>query len=445
MRSVSWGNLRMRRRGNGAYRSGGSAAKVCGDEVALRREDGRYTDVWAEGQYAVLGTVDSGVAIFDVSAGIQQIGTYAPAGHADFQDVKLVNEIGYFSGATGTDVVDLSNPAAPTRLSRIDASVGGFPSSRNVAVGGGLLYQASEASSQIRVFNVANPSAPTLIRTIDTHDAGGIFDVTLIGDRLYAAGLGGAAYLYNVANVATQPPPLAGAVSSGQNTSSAWPTGSGNTMLVTHRQLGGKLSAWDVSSPSAASLVQSVDPSDLGFSSYSTSEVKVVGSFAYVAWYQGGLEVIDLDQLSTTGMQRAGFYVVCCSSVQEEYSGARSVFPFLGPDRVLFSDVRNGIYMVDATAAVGLQGDYDRNGTVGASDYQLWKSKFGTSELAPDGNSDGLVNAADYTIWRDAFRLPGAGVSSAIPEPCGGVLLLLGAIYLQRLKRSTLTELRRTS
>lgn len=85
-----------------------------------------------------------------------------------------------------------------------------------------------------------------------------------------------------------------------------------------------------------------------------------------------------------------------------------------------------------------LVGDYDQNGQVGLSDYEVWRELFGTTSSVADGNADGMVNAADYTVWRDAFdRLGSEPVIGATPEPAttGGVSLLLAATIAMRSRR----------
>jgi hypothetical protein len=66
-------------------------------------------------------------------------------------------------------------------------------------------------------------------------------------------------------------------------------------------------------------------------------------------------------------------------------------------------------------------GDYDGDGSVGTSDYNLWKSTYGSTEgdMRADGNEDGIVDSVDYTFWRNLMPPSGGvgGVSLVVPEP----------------------------
>jgi len=81
-------------------------------------------------------------------------------------------------------------------------------------------------------------------------------------------------------------------------------------------------------------------------------------------------------------------------------------------------------------------GDYNHDGNVNASDYDLWRQNFGsTSNLTADGNGNSMVDAADYVVWRNAATAGSGGGAgnlsgtAAVPEP-SSVVLLFGLILL---------------
>jgi hypothetical protein len=69
-----------------------------------------------------------------------------------------------------------------------------------------------------------------------------------------------------------------------------------------------------------------------------------------------------------------------------------------------------------------LFGDYNRNGTVDAADYIVWRKTLGTNVSPPftgaDGDGDGVIDADDHGVWRAHFGQtvppPGAGSGAAI-------------------------------
>ena len=64
-----------------------------------------------------------------------------------------------------------------------------------------------------------------------------------------------------------------------------------------------------------------------------------------------------------------------------------------------------------AMVPIATSGDYNRNRTVDAADYVLWRNTLGQSGagLAADGDNSGTIDSGDYTVWHlTSARLPAA-------------------------------------
>lgn len=82
--------------------------------------------------------------------------------------------------------------------------------------------------------------------------------------------------------------------------------------------------------------------------------------------------------------------------------------------------------------------DFDDDGDVDLTDYNIWKGAFGLNQLG-DANGDNISDASDYTIWRDTNgSVPGAAVvnAAAVPEPAAWVILALGLLLGVRSSKS---------
>jgi cytochrome c peroxidase len=94
---------------------------------------------------------------------------------------------------------------------------------------------------------------------------------------------------------------------------------------------------------------------------------------------------------------------------------------------------------------VTLPGDYNGDGVVNTSDYQVWRSNLGdASALVADGDGSGVVDAADFVTWRknlgrtwqDLAPGSGSGVApGAVPEPASLALALLAGSWVLTLRR----------
>ena len=78
---------------------------------------------------------------------------------------------------------------------------------------------------------------------------------------------------------------------------------------------------------------------------------------------------------------------------------------------------------------LAVSGDYNKDGQINSSDYEVWRSTYGSdTSLAADGNGDGVVDAADFVIWRRAANVqaaPFAVSASPVPEPPCVILLFV--------------------
>jgi hypothetical protein len=64
-------------------------------------------------------------------------------------------------------------------------------------------------------------------------------------------------------------------------------------------------------------------------------------------------------------------------------------------------------------------GDYNRDGTVDARDYDVWRGGFGSkTNPEADGNQDGVIDVADYVVWRARFS--GVMFAAARPQDSSG-------------------------
>lgn len=75
-------------------------------------------------------------------------------------------------------------------------------------------------------------------------------------------------------------------------------------------------------------------------------------------------------------------------------------------------------------------GDYNRNGSVDAADYTVWRDNFGSLAGLPNDNNLGTVGQSHFDLWKANFGNPGTGSPTvpAVPEPSVLLLSLLASL-----------------
>src|SRR5262249_45524659 len=84
-------------------------------------------------------------------------------------------------------------------------------------------------------------------------------------------------------------------------------------------------------------------------------------------------------------------------------------------------------------------GDFNGDHVVDANDYVLWRKSVGsTTDFRADGNGDRIIDDSDYAVWQSHFGAvyaSAAGLSAAVPEPCGITMILIGVLVTLSTRR----------
>ena len=104
-------------------------------------------------------------------------------------------------------------------------------------------------------------------------------------------------------------------------------------------------------------------------------------------------------------------------------------------DRILELDESNNTTLAKINVVVPeptiLAGDYNRDGTVDAADYTLWRDTLGAKVnqgTVADGDGGGRIGLPDFEVWKSHFGDVSGSASVAVPEPAGVVTVAIASI-----------------
>jgi choice-of-anchor B domain-containing protein len=271
-------------------------------------------------------------------------------GDNDLRDVEVQKGIGYFASDTDGSVylVDVSNPNAPRQLSRISTALGGAENVHTLSVQGNYLFTASTRTPDIHVFNVRDPRNPRLVRVLTSASEYPVHEVTAMGNRLYTAVIGspGVVDIFDISNVEVAAPRLQ-SFETDNIAHTSWPVLNGDYLAVAREEHGGDLEIWDI-----RNLANPVRVSRLGLpatTTWSVHQVMTVGTQLYASWYQAGVRVFDVS--APAAPRLIAYYDTFPFPDVVGFNGSWGVFPYLGPDRILASDMYTGLYILRRTSS----------------------------------------------------------------------------------------------
>jgi len=374
---------------------------------------GSYADVWSDGGYAYLGSFGgSSVHIVDLSdpSAPGPAVTYAlpPSAQGSAQDVKVGDDLLFIGveggGSVGVHIVDVRDPGNPVGL--VDIDIEGFNAIHNTFYDSGHLYIVDSSSTRIGVVDLTSldpdnpPAGPiTELKWLLTGVGDSfVHDITVQDGRMYACAWDSGLWIYDVTDVATESPSFLGLTpDGGNNTHSAWPTGKGDYVVTGEERNGGGIKVYRITEVGDALELELTDalafPSEETFSVHNQT---IVGYRLYNAWYAVGLQVFDIDPV-TGWLSFVASYDTTASG-----SGCWGVYPFLGSDKVLASDIGNGLFVIDVDPAAGPSPDLDNDGDVDAADLAMLLGSWGPcadcEDCPADLDGDCTVGAADLAI-----------------------------------------------
>lgn len=408
-----------------------------------------FGDVWALGDYAYVGSDKGGggVSIFNISnPASPQFVTKYPGD--EMEDVIVIGNIGYFSSdttvatGTGVDIVDLTNPAAPVRLSRISSAVGGHSKVHTIAVDNGLLYTCDndnkDASEVVKVWNVSNPAAPTFVMDIDLNMDSDISSHEVIAQngRLYVASKNndttvgdGWTHIYDVAQIQSTGPVLLKAFETGNRTHTSHPSPDGQYLVAAQERSNGDVRIYDISmidqpnDPDTPTLIKTMNRTTEGIDAHSPHHPMMHGDLMFMAWYEAGLQIYNMiDPANPVRVAAFDTY----RGTSTNYNGLWGVYETQGLDRIVMSDRTRGLMIVNAEA-ITPTADFNFDDRVDGSDFLIWQRNLGkaTAAVPRDGDAtrDGKVSYQDLWTWKKYYGVTGPihpELAQGVPE--GGTL-----------------------
>jgi hypothetical protein len=137
-----------------------------------------YVDTTNKILYA--GGDNKKVYLYDISnlPSVASISTYQSFSIID--EILIRNNVAYFAQDQGLDIVDVSNPQTPSRLSQGISQNYAY----DIKLSGDYAFVANDING-VSIFNIANPSSPTEIGFIDTYD--NALACAIDGNILYVA------------------------------------------------------------------------------------------------------------------------------------------------------------------------------------------------------------------------------------------------------------------
>jgi len=280
-------------------------------------------------------------------------------------------------------IYTLDDPEAPAFASLIDTQ----GAAMNIEARGDLLYVGARVPTQLLIYSVKDPAAPVLLGAAP--GAGTLAaarDVALDEDDIvYLGDEGTGVRVISVADPAD--PQVLDTFNPGFSVSASqvrFLRRVGDTLFVTF-QNGAGLEAWDISTPTSATLAGS-----LAVGSGPLEDIQIAGDTAYLC--DGAAGVITVDVSDPTSMSiDGGLTLPGMTAMGIAVSGASG-----------YLAASDDLTVLDLSSCV-LLGDLNGDGVVDSSDLGILLAAWGATGHPADLDGDGVVGSGDLGILLAAW------------------------------------------
>ena len=326
--------------------------------VASTAYDNAYNECWGvtinNHEIAIIGSTE-GTHFFDITNtnNISEVafveGAYTGPGviHRDYHDFQGYLYAVCDEGSSSTlQIIDISN--LPSSVNLVYDSNNLFSKAHNIFIDTATakLYSCASTNYAMDIYNLTNPTNPTLIYSYD--DVGHVHDAYVKNDTAYLnCGYDGFKIVdFSNSNIATnnnhiELASLTSYPDAGYN-HSGWLNDDGTIYVMMDENHGYDVKILDVSDFSNISVISTFN-SNVNSQSMAHNGI-IKNNMLFIAYYHDGLRVFDIS--NPFNPVQTWMYDTYSPNSHASYKGAWGVYPYFQSENIVVSDMQTGLYIL---------------------------------------------------------------------------------------------------
>ena len=326
-----------------------------------------------------------------------------------WRDLKYWNRHVYIGTEAddGIKVVNVDDPDNPVLVHTITD----VDNSHNIHIDDGYLYIVGADEYDIWIYDLVFPGTPNLVGTWNGEY---IHDLDVKNNLAYAMGIySSTAYIIDVSDK-TNPQTLTSWQYPGMAHDAAV-SEDGNYLVTADEMTGGNLKLWDIQDYSNINLLDefTVNPE------HSVHNVYIKDGLVYSSYYADGTRIYDI---STLNFIEVGYYDT--SEIDGLYVGNWGIYVYLPSGNILASDIETGLYIL-SYGGVTIQHSDITDQSYGSGDIEVEAIVESVNGSVESVNLHYNLNNSDnwQDIPMDLTTLPNNSYTANIPLPADQIVV----------------------